>query len=972
MSKLYKKGFYLYDPLQDDFIPVLSNSNVFTDIDHNEFLPQDNISDQTIYRKKYYNIIHNGESFTESDLICYQIKDYDNIQISSIGIIINGEEILWRNLTDEKLEIPIENYQIIVTHIFDHPQFIRYGEDEYDNFDNFTLKEYYRNFHNPTKEPGGYIDITYNDEYVKKSTFLNTIFPTGTILFTYNKVSPATYIGGEWELIEEGYYPVSTAQDTIEVRLLNAELPNIKGSWGGAAARTMRDIKGAFTGTTAIQHGASWGGSGNDDHITITPFDASNGQVNEDGTTYVPQEESVYKNGGKVQPKSILLYMWRRVDNGTLTYNFINISFSENDFIVDPTTGQISLRNAIYYYTPNNIPKADSTGKLIDSGININDIVLKTRKVAGISLDHDITEQEIQNAIKDIEVELKNKTINADNNDITNLETDNLKDTALAKSTDNVRSYESSVDTKVTTEKFLQKTLRNIPTPTENTYAVNKKYVDDEIQKVVESTFTFTGFISTTEPSGNLKAGMLWLNASELPTTFPVNVKTYDGTNWSATTSEYTPKQFDTWSFGEHGYYWFGNEWNILDTSTSTVDNTTIDRNNQNELEVKDDGITKSKLNSNVADNDTLEKDATNGLRLKDEGITFAKFNPDLTKQSLANDYYFKFSDGTNTYYTKTITDGENIDVYAITIANNKITAITLQEAKGTLANGVLTFSSVEYAHNVFGDGFYVVGDDKILITISALQDILEKAGKVNDVKVAGVSQVKNKEANIQTIDNVEDNFYYAFKNGSTYYYTKSKALGSTAYYQFTYTDSILTKIENKGNVTVELNANRVPQITISSTIYTLDETKNDYYIINPKQKLPSVENETRDFTQAELDRIFEGFYITPPNPSWKYVGALQTGSTSVTVGDDWNELLLVMRVQEGSSIYNLTNVIPKYGFTYGPPTGNNTFIGFFWNESYNCKMRIGLQGTGVNRAVVQNYVNQVGWSLILTYVFKR
>ena len=812
-------------------------------------------------------------------------------------------------------------------------------------------------------------------DLVQKSTFLNKIYPTGTVLLTYNKISPATYIGGEWELIEEGYYPVSTAQDTIEARLLNAELPNIKGSWGGAAARSMRDIKGAFTGTTVIQNGASWGGSGNNDHVTITPFDASNGQVNEDGTTYVPKAESVYKDGGKVQPKSILLYMWRRVDNGTLTYNFVNISFSENDFIVDPTTGQISLRNAIYYYTPNNIPKADNTGKLIDSGININDIVLKTRKVAGIPLDHDITEQEIANAIKDIEVELKNKTINADNNTITNLETDNFKDTALAKSTDNVRTYENSVDTKVATEKFLQKTLRNIPTPTENNYAVNKKYVDDEIRNVMESTFTFKGFISTTVPTGTIKVGSFWYESATLPTTFPINVKTYDGTNWSSTTSEYNPSQFDYWinDNDNHNYYWNGNKWRMFDSEV-LVDNTTIEKNNEGKLEVKDDGISKNKLNSNIADNDTIEKDSTNGLQLKDEGITFAKFNPDLTKQSLANDYYFKFSDGTNTYYTKTIVDGENIDVYTITIANNKITAITLQETKGTLSNGVLTFSSVEYAHDIFGDGFYVVGDDEILITISALQDILEKAGKVNDVKIANKSIVSNKEAKIETIDNVEDNFYYAFKNGSTYYYTKTKATGSTAYYQFTYTDNVLIKIENKGNVTIELNANRVPQITISSVVYTLDETKNDYYIIDPKQKLPSIENETRDLTEEELNRIFEGFYITPPNPSWKYVGILpaSNGST-LTIGDDWTELLLVMRVTEDSKYYyNLTNVIPKYGFTQGSPTNNLTFAGFYWNDNYNVKIRVGLTGTDTNRVIRQDYSQVFGWVFNGTYVFKR
>ena len=77
----------------------------------------------------------------------------------------------------------------------------------------------------------------------------------------------------------------------------------------------------------------------------------------------------------------------------------------------------------------------------------------------------------------------------------------------------------------------------------------------------------------------------------------------------------------------------------------------------------------------------------------------------------------------------------------------------------------------------------------------------------------------------------------------------------------------------------------------------------------------------------------------TKLNKNWSYVGILSasTGST-ITVGDDWTELLLAIRVSEGSSYYNLTNVLPKEGFTRGNPNGNQTFAGFFWNDSYNAK----------------------------------
>ena len=222
-------------------------------------------------------------------------------------------------------------------------------------------------------------------------------------------------------------------------------------------------------------------------------------------------------------------------------------------------------------------------------------------------------------------IEVDNKTIDKNASEQIEVKEDGLevkhiKTTAISKSTNDVRNYENSSDEKLTSEKFLQKTLQNIQDPMNNNDATNKQYVDKEIKKVIDSTFTFQGFITTTEPTTNLKTGMLWFNADTLPTTFPISVKVYDGTNWSTNTQEYTPAQFDTWSLvsNNHGYYWFGNNWNILDTSTSTTDNISIDRNNQNELEVKNGGITKDKLNADVVDNTTIELNTTDGIRIKD------------------------------------------------------------------------------------------------------------------------------------------------------------------------------------------------------------------------------------------------------------------------------------------------------------------------------------------------------------------
>lgn len=343
---------------------------------------------------------------------------------------------------------------------------------------------------------------------------------------------------------------------------------------------------------------------------------------------------------------------------------------------------------------------------------------------------------------------------------------------------------------------------------------------------------------------------------------------------------------------------------------------------------------------------------------------------------NLSGDYYYCWMRGSDEWFTTTDAKGAtNIDVFRITF-NNKgnVTAIEPQETKGSIVNGTLSFNGRSYSKYEDMSGYYTVDYQNKVVAVAALDDVIEKSIKINDVEVSGMSMKDpDKVVRLKTVDNLEDNFYYAFKNGSNYYYTKSKASGSTTYYEFTYTENVLTKITSKGSVTVSLDANGVPQITVSSTIYTLDETKNDYYIVNAEQILPSAKAVTQDLTANDLNRIFEGFYLTPPNPTWKYVGILSASNGStIKVEDDWTELLLVMRVSEGASYFNLTSVLPKYGFTYGSPNGNNTFAGFYWNESYNCKMRVGLEGSGTNRNLKLNYLNQVGWALNGTYVFKR
>lgn len=105
--------------------------------------------------------------------------------------------------------------------------------------------------------------------------------------------------------------------------------------------------------------------------------------------------------------------------------------------------------------------------------------------------------------------------------------------------------------------------------------ADNKGATMKEIEDVVTSSLTFKGFVATTEPSGNLEEGNLWINASSMPTTIPIAsalIKEWNGTSWVAYGSAYTPANFDFFrnNNDNEGYYWFAGQWKVMSTDLST------------------------------------------------------------------------------------------------------------------------------------------------------------------------------------------------------------------------------------------------------------------------------------------------------------------------------------------------------------------------------------------------------------------
>ena len=166
-------------------------------------------------------------------------------------------------------------------------------------------------------------------------------------------------------------------------------------------------------------------------------------------------------------------------------------------------------------------------------------------------------------------------------------------------------------------------------------------------------------------------------------------------------------------------------------------------------------------------------------------------------------------------------------------------------------------------------------------------------------------------------------------------------------------------------------------KITNEITRATDKETELNTAITNEVTRATNKENELNTAISNEVARA-----TTKENKlntaitnklNWTYVGVLSASSGSkLTVGDDWTELCTVIRVTEGTAYYNITNITPKNGFTQGSPTANSTFIGFYWNENFNAKIRLGLSGSGNSRQIKNNFIHNVGWVTNGVYVYKR
>jgi len=131
---------------------------------------------------------------------------------------------------------------------------------------------------------------------VPASFLLSKIYPVGSIYISIANNSPASFLGGTWELVSSGKVLQGADSTHAAGTTINAGLPNISGNiwwnntWKGGGS------DGAFSRTTTKMGGYS--GNGTDEYSKYT-LDAS-------------KSSSIYGNSTTVQPPAYCVYMWKR------------------------------------------------------------------------------------------------------------------------------------------------------------------------------------------------------------------------------------------------------------------------------------------------------------------------------------------------------------------------------------------------------------------------------------------------------------------------------------------------------------------------------------------------------------------------------------------------------------------------------------------------------------------------------------
>lgn len=156
------------------------------------------------------------------------------------------------------------------------------------------------------------------------SNLLNKIYPVGSIYISINNVSPASFLGGSWSQLPEGYALWTCSSEAGET--INAGLPNIKGEaqidGNGGVLLNGGTTSGALGGNDNKKQPGSGGWTSSFPGVPIT-FNASTGQIYtvtaDDGTKtehYTTEDEytsyTIFGKSNTVQPPAYKVYAWKR------------------------------------------------------------------------------------------------------------------------------------------------------------------------------------------------------------------------------------------------------------------------------------------------------------------------------------------------------------------------------------------------------------------------------------------------------------------------------------------------------------------------------------------------------------------------------------------------------------------------------------------------------------------------------------
>lgn len=157
--------------------------------------------------------------------------------------------------------------------------------------------------------------------------------------------------------------------------------------------------------------------------------------------------------------------------------------------------------------------------------------------------------------------------------------------------------------------------------PTTALGATTKQYVDDLVASIESSFFSFKGFISNTEPTDDLRVGLLWYNPSGTGKTFPNidfpwSAAEYQEGGWTSASIEYSPGAGDLWANindSSSGWYYMGDSWHILDFSGSAF-NAAQFKIVDGIVTLNDNGITNNEIAPNANIEQSKIKDLTTTL----------------------------------------------------------------------------------------------------------------------------------------------------------------------------------------------------------------------------------------------------------------------------------------------------------------------------------------------------------------------